>query len=76
MRRPSASLLSEIAKRFGEARKNDPGSFSMDGKGLMIYGDIGGAGYIRLDGTVFTEPWDQVDEKYTDDPGLLYTVLS
>jgi hypothetical protein len=75
MKKASSALLREIPRWFAEARKNDPASFSIDGKGLRIYGDVGGAGYIRLDGTVFTEPWDEVDAEYTDDPNLLYTVI-
>ena len=74
---PSSTLLREIADRLGEARKNKPASLSTDGSGVMICGDVGGAAYIRADGSIFTEPWDDVPDNQfrREDPGFLNSLL-
>jgi len=43
----------------------------------MIYGDVGGAAYIRTDGSVFAEPWDDFPENQfrREDPGFVTSMI-
>jgi len=73
---PSSTLLRQVGEWLAEARAGDPAALSSDRSGVMIYGDIGGAAYIRADGSVVLEAWDDLpDNQWRADPAFLCSVL-
>ena len=74
MRLPSAKLLELIRSWLSEARAGGPGVLSADGSGLMIYGDIGGAAYIRADGTIEIEA-EIPSSAWSTNPNMLTSIL-
>jgi hypothetical protein len=72
----SATLSSLISAGLEDARVNHPASLSRDGRGLMIYGDVGCAAYLYPSGSVVLEPWDDLPDKaWRADPEFLTAVL-
>ncbi len=55
------SLHELICKWIDAAKQTHPGSISTDQSALLLVASIGGASYIRPDGTVLTEVWDTDD---------------
>jgi len=54
----STHLQNLIADWLSHAKTHDPELVSSDGSGVRIYGDIGGAAFIRPDGSLVFEAWD------------------
>jgi len=76
MKSPSDALLKLIAEWIAEAKALHPGSLNSDGTGLMIYGDVGGAAYVRADGSIEIEPWDEFPENaWHSDTNFVYAAL-
>lgn len=72
----SSALSALISAWLEDAHARAPASLSKDGRGLMIFGDVGGAAYLYADGTVVLEPWDALPESaWRADPAFLTGVL-
>ena len=74
----SANLLKLIDQWLAEARTSFPAALNRDGSGVMIYGDVGGAAYIRSDGSVELEAWDDYPgNSWLSEPlGVRYAILT
>jgi hypothetical protein len=66
---PSQQLQKSIADWLSRAKSHDPERMSSDGSGVRIYADIGGAAFIRPDGSLIFEAWDSGPYK-EQAPGL------
>src|SRR3954462_8888817 len=76
MRDASASLLSQVREWIAEAKAGFAAALSTDGRGVMIYGDIGGAAYIYADGRIEVEPADAVPgNAWREDPDVITAIL-
>ncbi len=76
MKPPSETLLKLISEWHSEAIASFPGALNRDRTGVMIHGEIGGAAYIRLDGSIELEPWDEDPENpWRSDPNVVYAAL-
>lgn len=75
LRPPSDKLLQLIRGWIADARAGDHvGMLNADYTGLLIYGDIGGAAYIRADGSIDIED-DLPGSSWSTDPNILTSVL-
>jgi hypothetical protein len=74
VRRPSAKLLELISGWLSDARAGGTGVLNSDGSGLMIYGDIGGAAYIRADGSIAIEE-ELPGSSWSANPNMLIAIL-
>jgi len=54
----TASLGDLIREWIREAKNSHPATVSADGGALLLVADMGGACYIRPDGTILTHAWD------------------
>ncbi len=73
---PSSNLLRQVSDWLADARARHLDTLSTDGSGVMIYGDVGGAAYIRADGSIFLQAWQDVPDNHSRaDPGFLHSAL-
>jgi|GraSoi013_1_40cm_1032412.scaffolds.fasta_scaffold254418_1 hypothetical protein len=68
MQQPSTSLQTAIAEWLRHAKASDLSRVSSDGTGFRIYADMGGAIFIRPDGSMISETGsshpDPIDAKW------------
>ena len=63
MPRPSPRLQKAIAEWLDEAKVHDPSMVSTDGTAVRIYADMGGAIFIRPDGSLIGETESRAQER-------------